>query len=143
MWNDIRTPEELEQFLGMVQYFHDSCIKEMHYCSGAYVTEELSMHPINDQRVLRVIIQRQFHPMSVIELQFSGLKYLRLNPVDPRYTCEILDATMFLQDKLIYWCDMGGLSETDVDSYDGTVICACALRWREIDGGLGKSDYEE
>ena len=143
MWNEIKTPDDLEQFLGMVQYFHDSCIKEMHYCSGAYVTEELSMYPINDQRVLRVIIQRQFHPMSVIELQFSGLKYLRLNPVDPRYTCEILDATMIFKDELIYWCDMGGLSETDVDSYDGTVICACALRWREIVGGLGKSDYEE
>ncbi len=27
--------------------FHDSCIKEMRYISGAYVSEDLSMLPIN------------------------------------------------------------------------------------------------
>lgn len=55
--------------------FHDSCLKEMKYISGAYVDEELSMLPVNSKRMLSVIIQRQFENPSAIELQFVGLKY--------------------------------------------------------------------
>ena len=122
--------------------FHDSCVKEMHYCSGAYVEEELSMYPINDKRILRMIIQRQFRPMSVIEMEFVGLKYMRLNPVYPN-TCEILDATMIMKDGCIYWCDWGGLSETDLESYDGTLICASKMRWRVLDGCMGPNEVFE
>lgn len=140
MWSYINDNDGLQMFMHDFSYFHDSCIKEMHYVSGAYVDDELAMHPINDQRSLRVIIQRQSRNMPVVELLFEGLKYLKLFPLDPAYTCEILDSTMILRSDRIYWCDMGGLSEADLDGYNGTVICASRLRWRPVnrseDGSL-------
>lgn len=113
----------------------------MKYLSGAYVDEKLSMYPINDLRILRVIIQRQFCDDSMVELEFSGLKFLKLFPCDDEYTCEILDSTMIMHDDNIYWCDSGGVSEKDLFSYKGTMICASKLRWRSVDGNMGQKEF--
>lgn len=141
MWNEIVDSSDLRSFMHDVCFFHDSCIKELKYLSGAYVTERLSMHPINDRRILKVIIQRQSENLSMLELEFEGLKCLNLFPVDDEYSCEILDSTMILKDDCIYWCDCGGLSEIDLSNYDGTWICASKLRWRSIDGCMGQKEF--
>ena len=99
------------------------------------------MYPINDRRVLRVVIQRQFRKNPMIEMEFGGLKFLKLFPQDENYTCEILDATMAMKDGDIYWCDCGGLSESDLDSYEGALICAKNLRWRSIEGAMGEREF--
>ena len=78
MWNEIRNDDELLNFLKKVHYFHDSCIKEIKYLSGAYVEQDLAMYPINDQRLLNVIIQCQDSRCSVIEMEFSKLKTLKI-----------------------------------------------------------------
>lgn len=132
MWHEIRSNEDVKSFMEQIYYFHDSCIKEMRYISGAYVTEKLSMYPINAKRSLSVIVQRQFEDIPVLELEFAGLDYMNLRPVDPGHTCEILDATLLIKGGRVYWCDLGGLSEDDLDSYNGTLICAEKLRWRAI-----------
>lgn len=141
MWNEIIDDSTLIKFLESVNYFHDSCIKELKYLSGAYVDETLSMYPFNDRRVLNVVIQRQFKENSMIEMEFSGLRYLKLFPADENYTCEILDSTMILKDDCIYWCDCGCLSESDLSKYTGTLICASKLRWRSIDEWMGKKEF--
>ena len=141
MWKDIKTNEGIKDFMDSVYCFHDSCIKEMHYLSGAYVGEGLGMYPLNDKRILRVVIQRQFDNPSMLELEFSGLQYMNLQPVDPTYTCEILGSAMFEKDGLIYWCDDGNVDIASIDNYDGTLICAERLRWRPIDGHMGASEY--
>lgn len=141
MWNEIKDDKDLMKFMEKIGYFHDSCIKELKYLSGAYVDEELSMYPVNDRRVLSVIIQRQFEDLSMIEIEFEGLKYLKLFPVDDNYTCEILDSTMIIRDDSIYWCDCGEMSETDLDNYEGTLICASKLRWRFVDGCMGQKEF--
>lgn len=104
----------------------------MRYISGAYVTEELSMYPINAKRSLSVIVQRQFEDIPVLELEFMGLDYMNLRPVDQNHTCEIIDATLMVKGNRIYWCDWGGLSGDELDTYDRTLICAEKLRWRAI-----------
>lgn len=124
-----------------VCYFHDSCIKEINYLSGAYVSEDLSMHPLNDSRALRVVMQRQYKKDSMIEMEFQGLKTLKLFPVDENYTCEILESTMIIKDGVIYWYDYGNLSESDLDDYTGTLICASKLRWRSIENHMGKKEF--
>lgn len=73
MWNDIANENDLKNFMDAMYGFHDSCIKEIKYISGAYVNEKLSMSPVNSQRILSVIIQRQFEDPSAIEMQFAGL----------------------------------------------------------------------
>ena len=122
-------------------HFHDSCIKEMHYLSGAYVESNLSMYPINNRRTLRVIIQRQFDRNSMIEMEFIWLKQLQLLPVDENYTCEILESTLIMKDGYIYWCDCGNLSEKDLVDYEGTLICASQLRWRSIENHMGEKEF--
>ena len=140
MWNEINSHEDLNNFMDMHYSFHDSCVKELKYISGAYVHADLSMHPINDRRVLKIIIQRQFKNPSVIELEFIGLKYIKMFPNDENYTCEILDATMILKEDCIFWCDCGGLSEADLENYTGTVICASKVRWRAADEYIGPNE---
>ncbi len=137
MWNEINNSDELSRFLLSVQEFHDSCIKEMYYVSGAYVQENLSMFPVNSRRILRMVIQLQQPGICTIEFEFSGLKYLRLAPTAEPYSCEILDATMILNDKGIIWCDCGGVKEEDIGNYLGTVICAEKARWRNANEWIG------
>jgi len=141
MWNEILNDKDIGKFMKKLCGFHDSCIKEMRYISGAYVNKELSMYPINDRRTLSVIVQRQFDELSVIEMEFSGLRFLKLFPVFENYTCEILDASMFIKDGCIWWCDRGEITGADVEKYDGTVICAAKLRWRALEKSIGNEEY--
>ena len=140
MWNEIINDESLKSFMTSINYFHDSCIKELMYVSGAYVDNNLCMHPLNDKRLLRVILQQQSNEHPMIELEFSGLKYLKLFPVDEQYTCEILGSSMLLKDNLIYWGDGSELNQLDAEN-SGTTICAAKLRWRFIKGCMGKELY--
>lgn len=141
MWKIISTNDEMLEFMDEVCNFHDSCIKEISYVSGAYVDVNLAMHPLNNRRVLRVLIQRQSEKDSMIEIEFQGLKYVKLFPVDENYTCEILDSTMIMKDGNIYWGDCGNLSESDLDDYTGTLICASKFKWRSIENHMGKSEF--
>lgn len=140
MWKEINNEKDLKEFMDMIYGFHDSCIKEFKYISGAYVTERLSMHAENDKRVLRLIIQRQFENPCAIEMEFTGLIRLSVFPKGESHTCEILDATMMIKDDCIYWCDMGDLTEEDLNTYKGTIICASSVRWRACDKCIGKEE---
>ena len=71
MWNEITNEKDIHAFMEMVGWFHDSCIKEMKYLSGAYVSDDLAMWPLSDKRVLNVVVQRQFKEKSMIEMQFT------------------------------------------------------------------------
>lgn len=141
MWNDIRDEKSLEEFMESMDFFHDSCIKEMKYVSGAYVEEDLGMYPVNDRRILNVIIQRQYEENSMIEMEFSGMKYLQLKPVVEEWTGEIHDATMILKEDRVYWCDCWGFTEETIKEYTGTVICAEKVRWRSVEGHMGNEEF--
>lgn len=141
MWSIVSANDEILKFMKKVCYFHDSCIKEISYISGAYVDDNFSMFPLNNRRVLRIIIQRQCEKDSMIEMEFQGLKSFKLFPSDESYTCEILDSTMTMKDGNIYWCDCGNLSESDLDDYTGTLICASKLRWRSIENHMGDKEF--
>lgn len=141
MWQEIKNAEDLSQFMTKMCFFHDSCIKEFKYVSGAYVNEDLTMHPINDRRILSVIIQRQSQDNSMIEMEFAELKYLKLFPITEKYTCEILDASMFFRNELIYWCECSEESTIDFENSDETIICASKFRWRPIECNMGGNDF--
>lgn len=140
MWHSVRTKDDITFLMETVGYFHDSCLKELKYVSGAYVNADLSMHPINDTRELKMIIQRQDDNPSAIELVFLGLNYCKLFPSNEQFTCEILDATLFWEDGNILWADCGGLSLEEIEKYDGTVISAAGLRWRAVSEWIGRGE---
>ena len=141
MWNEINSNGDIEDFMKTVCYFHDSCVKEIKYLSGAYVNEQLTMYPVNDKRILKVVIQRQFQDNSMIEMEFMGLRYLQLFPITEEYTCEILDCTMTIKNGNICWCDSNWAHDADISFNEGTMICAQKLRWRKIDGRMGESEF--
>ena len=133
MWKELRTQHEIDNFMKEIIGFHDSCIKEIKYSSGAYV--------VNTKRTLTVLIQRQFEDISALELEFSELEYISMYPVKQDYTCEILNASFFVKDGLIYWCDNGDVKEDDIHNYKGTVICSKKVRWRNASELIGKRDF--
>lgn len=131
MWYSINTEEELLNFMKKMHSFHDACINEMKYTSGAYVDDNLSMHPINDKRLLRVIVQQQSAEFRMIELEFVGLKYLKLFPIPTEYTCEIESSAFFWKNGEIYWHEHAYTVNSSEDVADGLILCASALRWRQ------------
>ena len=141
MWNEIQNEAAIKHLMEAVDCFHDSCIKEIRYVSGAYVGDDLSMRPVNDQRQLSVIFQRQSETLSMIEIVFSGLRYLYLAPVSERYSCEIHDAAFFFKDGYVYWRDSDDGPAADGDCCDETAICAEGCRWREIRSRMGDEPY--
>ena len=141
MWNELRTQQQIDDFMREIHGFHDSCIKEMKYSSGAYVDENLSMLPINTKRTLTVLIQRQFDDISALELEFSELEYIRMYPVNPDCTCEILDASFFIKGGLVYWCDSSDVRDDNINNYKGTVICSKNVRWRNASELIGENEF--
>lgn len=136
-WNEITSDQDLAEFLKLYDEFHDCCLKELRYISGAYVKQDLAMYPINDQRKLFVLFQRQNEKNSVVELEFSALEILNLNPYNQLYTCEILEASMFFENGKVYWGDSSDF-KNQKELYEGTWLCAENVRWRFVDEYIGE-----
>ena len=66
MWNKINTEQELDNFLELCGGFHDCCLKELRYISGAFVNQNLGMYPINDQRKLYILYFKD--SMKILQL---------------------------------------------------------------------------
>lgn len=139
MWHEIKNNDDIEFLMNEVRYFHDSCIKEFRYDSGAYVGHDLFMSPFTDNCVLNLIIQRQFGDHPVIELEFKGIKRLNMF-IDSKQTCEIFDAALAIRPEGIYWLDSRDMPEDKFEDYKGVMICASELRWRYAEKYLGKQD---
>ena len=140
MWHEIKNEKDIKEFMENIVFFHDSTIKELKYYSGAYVDEKMSMYPLNDIRKVCLLIQRQYKNPCVLELEFSGLKYLKLFPTPHTHTCEIFNAGMTFYDDCILWWDDGDIPKTELDTYNGTVIFAEKLRWREVNNYIGEQE---
>ena len=141
MWKDVSCKDEIVILLNETNHFHDSCIKEIYYVSGAYVDTDYGMYPVNDKRQLHLFVQLQIEEKSTIELVFSEVSSIRLNPVSQDYTCEISGATIIEEDGLIYWVDDYDQSIETVNDYTGTVICARHLKYRFLDIKGNKNIY--
>jgi len=66
-------------------------------------------------------------------MAFSGLHYLSLNPAEEPYSCEIFGAALFMKEGRFFWCDDEFITDQTVEQYQGTVICAEKVRWRNAD----------
>ena len=131
MWNEILTSEDISKLMEIFGGFHDSCMKEMKYISGAFVDSDLRMQAMNNKRIAKIIFQRQYKNPSTIEMEFSEVEKLKLPPSDEQYSCEIFDVTCTIENDCIFWYDSSGC----VVGYehDGMWICAKKARWRPLD----------
>jgi hypothetical protein len=139
MWNNILSNSDIEILLHEFGRFHDSCIKELRYVSGAFVDANLSMLPFNTKRTVSIVFQRQRKNPAAIEMEFTGLVDLHLAPKISEYVCVIHDATFYFKDNLFYWGDCGEFTGT-IREYSSIWICAEAVRWHALDNCLGEDD---
>jgi hypothetical protein len=135
MWNEIITNKDINEFMSLFGYFHDSCIKEIRYVSGSFVNEDLSMNPINNKRMLDIIFQRQYQNPTAIVMRFIGLNALHLIPCNDNYTAEIDKASIFLKNGYIYWVDCD-----EMENNNSTWVCADKIQWRIINKCIGGAD---
>lgn len=129
MWREIANENDVKEFLDIYGRFHDSCIKSIKYVSGAYVSPDLSMHPQNDLRRLRVVFERQRNNPRSIELEFGGLLQLVLMPYGEMFTCEIHEATMCYEEQRVVWY----IGEENKCEEGTTLIHAERARWRVLE----------
>ena len=137
MWNEIKNESDVKMFVDKVYGFHDSCIKEMNYISGAYVEKNLDMHPLNTMRCLKLIIQSQRETVGTIEMEFSGVEFFSMRPCSEEWTCEILEASLVIKEGKIWWYDEAERFVDDPQEYGGNVICAEKMRWRFLKDRMG------
>ena len=139
MWNEIITQSDIDNLMKKYGHFHDSCVKEMKYLSGAFVDPDLSMYALSDKRILKILIQRQYREPTTIELEFSGLIKLSLPPYGDGLSSELFEAVMFIEDEIIYWGDSYWFTDKRSE-YDGTWVSAKKARWRIADQYIGNEE---
>jgi len=140
MWHEIVNEDDINRLMDTFGEFHDGCIKELKYASNIFVREDLTICPADNERILKIIFQRQYENPTAIEMEFRELLQLRVLPTEEWYDSIIFGATMIKGDNCIYWCDGDSLSKSELDSYEGTLICASKVRWRVADEYIGEAE---
>lgn len=134
---EMREQSDIELLMKRFNYFHDSCIKELKYCSGGYVDEDGSMYPFNSSRCVEMICQSQNAVIRVIEIKFEGVHQLNLVPRDENYDCVIHGASLKKMDELYYWSEWENLNAEDLERGGGTWISAETVSWRSLNNAFG------
>lgn len=143
-WCKIKTQEDIDLLMETYGDFHDSCIVSLSFQNGTFVDDDMTMHfGSAKEKVLSVIFQRQWNPKT-IELQFSGLRQMRLVGWQDNYSCDISSAYLAFHgdllpgspDRVIIWSDTDWFDVKKIDNSitepADTYIVANELRWRII-----------
>jgi len=144
-WHSVNTNKDINNLLEFYHGFHDSCIKEIRYISGAGVNADKSMFfgEAKDRRV-EVAFQSQWNP-GTIELRFTGMRRMSIIGWQRNYFCDIYgcylaihnDLITGLDEKLIVWADNGGFDpkasfeKHTLSEPETSFIIAENLFWRE------------
>ena len=127
MWKQVKTQKDIDEMLLECRGFHDCCLYNLQYVSGAYVDETGSMYPMNSKRTITLQLHQQGGSPKTIELQFNGLCTMVLSPTSLDFTCELLEAYVVLHNEKVFWMsDSSEVTDTDQRVY----ICAEELSWR-------------
>ena len=129
---------DIQLLLEKCHGFHDSCIYEIHYLSGSYVDESMSMRMSsgNTSNTLRMRFHSQNKDCKVFDLEFSGLISLNFNPPSPNESHEIFGGTVIDYEGVYFWSDNHKFDPGDlVNSFKRkeTWICCKQIRWLIIE----------
>jgi hypothetical protein len=146
-WNNVNNQSDIDTLLNIYGGFHDSCITELRYISGANVDEDLSMgFGKSIDRKLYVIFKRQWAPIK-IELLFEGMRQMNIAGWQNNYFCEIFDCYLAIHndlikgidDNLIVWADNYGFNPKELYERNilneplTTYIFSEKLKWRILE----------
>jgi hypothetical protein len=137
MFNKISTQDDVQELMKKFGSFHDSCIKELRYISGGYVSKGYSdqnrpMYPLNSKRSVNIIFQSQNADYSVIEMKFDYIQKLNLVPRNEDYDCVIYDASLVKIGDLFYWSEWGDFKIEDIINENRTWISSKEVHWRQL-----------
>jgi hypothetical protein len=147
IWHELNSQIDIDYLKKTYGGFHDSCITELHYISGADVDESLCMGFGNSKdKKLSVIFKRQWKPIK-IELFFEGMRKMNIAGWQKNYYCEILDCYLELQndlikgidDNLVVWADDAGFNPKKIFDRNilhepmTTYIVSEKLKWRLLE----------
>lgn len=128
----INNDKDIQELMKQFSFFHDSCITEIHYISGSYVTDDKNMYPLNSKRELLVKFQSQMSKLKTLELKFSKIKQCCLNPKSDDYDSIILGTYFQIKDDFVYWADCEDFPiENELES-NCTWVIAESVSWRII-----------
>ena len=135
-WHELNSPEQIQPFMERFGNFHDGCIREFHVGTSHYVTGDLRMH-FDAPSEARVLVQRQFHVPSAVELRFAEVVGLRWSPPRPNYDAIIFSATLFVRAGIVYWADDAGWAPEASNRRDCTWVAAGSAWWRDASEWMG------
>ena len=138
VWKPIATQADAQALLEQVGGFHDGCLREAHVWTGHWVADDLSM-AVDPTTCVRLLIQRQFRPLSAIELLFEHVTRFNLVPAPEHYENIIREAALFVRGGIVYWADSGHWQPDHPARDDQTWIAARAAKWRDASEWLGES----
>lgn len=122
-WHDINSQSDIDFLQKTYGGFHDSCITELRFVSGADVDENLAMgFGASIDRKLYVIFKRQWKPMK-IELLFEGMRKANIEGWQNNYLCDIFDSYLAQHNDLIKGRDENLIVWADTVGFNPKVIC--------------------
>ena len=81
MWHQLSSESDFASLTTAFGAFHDGCLKEALVSTEAYVAPNLAMScPSHLHTRVRLLFQRQFKPVSAIELLFEQVTQFQLSP---------------------------------------------------------------
>lgn len=147
IWHAVSNQFDIDYLNEIYGEFHDACITELRYISGADIDNNLSMgFGESTDRKLFVIFKRQWKPMK-IELLFEGMREMNISGWQNHYFCDIFDGYLSLHqdlingrdDNLIVWADNAGFNPKEISERDIlsepliTYIISEKLKWRLLE----------
>ena len=119
-WMEINDPIEIEGIMDQFGYFHDSCLRDFHLSTSAFVNHNLSM-TLDNEITAVLLFQRQFNTNAVLELKFLDVVGFNYQPPPKNYNEVIYDAVFERLGGVYYWADnqewtLSGFQNGDVES---------------------------
>lgn len=140
-WYDIRTQAEAGAFMERVMRFHDGCLREAHaWTEEQWVGHDLAMHFGRErQSRVRLLLQRQWAPLSAVELLFDEVTRFNLAPARADEDGIIQASTLRVDGGEIIWAgaepwEPGGPRRDEV-----TWVSGGRLRWRDASAWMGSA----
>lgn len=139
---EIKNEKDIVYFLDQCEHFHDSCVFEIHYKSGAYVSENLAMHPVNSVNTLTIQFHSQNETCRRFDVVFTDLIHFHFTPLPCMYSCEIFKGKLMQRNGAFYWSPEDEFDPEDVScltNNNTTWVCCKRIKWRIYDA---EADYD-
>ena len=147
-WKNVDNKDDINNLLEEFAGFHDSCIVQLYYETGNYVTKDYAMvFSTPDEYKLHIILQSQWNDLAV-DLCCIGVRRMNIVGLQDNYDANIFDSYLDFHhnilpsryqasSKVIVWADdcnfdvnnIPNVLEEPATSY----VIASSLKWKKID----------